>query len=207
MKKIIYKTILSLSFLLCTIMYSCIEYTIYCGKLNDKIMFVPQNVEIKDSITFYTNKGDSSLHFFVSRKDVTDDSFSSNCDCICSDYFEIELRNSIYSKYGINNISYQLEHGSYRNENDAMKSPVQVSVSIDARKYAFNYTVKDGALNSKFIDSLMINGTYYYDVVSLNNTDVILGDAEQTIYIARDYGLVQILETDGTAWTLQKAFE
>ena len=85
---------------------------------------------------------------------------------------------------------------------EAFSNPVdKVSISVGNREYSFEYfTEKDCVLkksSASLHDSLLINEVYYYNVVTLNDT-------VQTIYLAKDYGLVQIIEADVSAWTLNE---
>jgi len=170
-------------------------------------MFVPQNVEIKDSIILYSNNGDS-IKFLVSKKEYEispKEEFTSNCKCTCYDRFELEFRNYTYPKLdkseinNINDIRYIFEFGGYRSEKEAINSPVHVTISIGTFNHSFSYyTVKEyDVVNSKYIDSLIINNICYYDVLELKNS-------EESIHVAKDFGVVQIEMIDGEIWTLNE---
>ena len=196
MKKVLF--IFAVSLLLCAITYNC-YYTMHCGMLKEKLMFVPQNMEKKgDHVVMYSNRGDTSIYVVWKIEPVKLNSYTSDHRYHgCADYFLLDYMDIFTSRFA----TYELRH-SYENE---WSNPVYVNISLSSyngrSKFSFEYTVNRyntlHTISTALLDSIMVNKVCYRKVVELQ-------DSVQTVHVAKDYGIVQIVERDSTVWALNK---
>ncbi|MDR2910423.1 MAG: hypothetical protein LBV47_03530 [Bacteroidales bacterium] len=177
----------------------CIEK--YCEAFNEQhIKFAPLDLEKDDVLIYQSNYGNVS-EFQVTRKDMSEAYEYETCSGGCTQY--------LIMIFACTNQQFkQMTLNLYYDDNKPKR--VASTIIFDRQYHSFIYhTDSNGKVMGSFInenneseafslpvvDSMLINQTWYYDIIELK-------DSVQTIHVAKSWGIVQITEKNGEIWTL-----
>ena len=183
--------------LLLTLLLGCKKK---CDAFNEKYaMFIPKNMALNDSITFYSNYGDS-VSFYFKGKQISEPTEYSSCDdCECTATLDV----GFVSKDNKYHISYALMY--YGNES----STIGVRINYHYLQYYtythFSYNPGSNPV-TKIEDSILVNDVYYKDVVVISNTynssDNLYFDK---VYVAKDMGVIMAtVKNSDVVWAINK---
>ena len=204
------KTLLKLfcTIFLSVLLFGCVEKKeITCEPLDEKYaMFIP-NMELNDSITFYSNKGDSLVFSYSAGAIML--TLSGHTEGECSNAFEANY----ISKEKHLVISHSLGYsGNNPDEIDVRICFHGINFYEESNSFVYNpknnpvtISVPIGALSVPIEDSIPVNGIYYKDVVIVNtrnSSDKVYFDK---IYVAKDHGLIMFTVKDSDiVWAINK---
>ena len=166
--------------------YDCGEKVVKCKPFEDKYaMFIPQNMESNDSITFYNNKGDSLSFIYLTEK-IFDGSSTGHSQAECRPFFCAVYK----SKYHYKISQTLLYYGGSSN--------IQVLISYrgyDSKRFTYNPKTNP-ITTSKPMEDVLVNGVYYKDVVILDVNTF-------KIYVAKDHGVIMFTDFN-EVWAINK---
>jgi len=169
--------------------YDCGEKVVKCKPFDDKYaMFIPQNMESNDSITFYSNKGDSLSFIYLTEK--IDGSSTGHNQDECSPFFIAVYK----SKYHYKISQTLLYYGGSSN--------IQVLISYrgyDSKRFTYNPKTNP-ITTSKPMEDVLVNGVYYKDVVILD-----VENTSDKVYVSKDHGVIMFTIKDfDEVWAINK---
>jgi hypothetical protein len=182
----------------------CIEK--HCEAFDERfVLFAPLELEKGDILTYRSNYGNVS-GFQVTEKSISGAYEYETCSCGCNQSYEIYL--------ACTGRQFKQMHFSL-NYDDGKPASIVSTISLGRQYHSFFIHTKNSGgiavtgtsvINNgegvetfplPLIDSMLINKTWYYDLIELT-------DSEQTIHIAKTKGVVQIAEKDGEVWWLNE---
>jgi hypothetical protein len=171
----------------------CMDRT--CDAFDERyIMFVPSGLEIGDKLTFYSNNGNFRRYSVVTKSSLEPHEYNTCEKCgtrCCDKEFTMHL-----SKYGYD-YHFQIKYSLSYPDDDP--STVEFSIGVENQNYSSRFYTQGDVVTPSLpvIDSMLINNTWYYDLIELT-------DSGETIHVAKTRGVVQIAEKDGETWWLNE---
>jgi len=169
--------------------YDCGEKVVKCKPFEDKYaMFIPQNMESNDSITFYNNKGDSLSFIYLTEK-IFDGSSTGHSQAECRPFFC-----AVYKSYSYK-ISFVLEY--YGDNSSEIRAWITYN-GYDLERFSYNPKTNPITTSKPMENNVLVNGVYYNDVVILD-ANALLGK----IYISKERGVIMFTDFD-LVWAINK---
>ena len=132
-------------------------------------MFVPKNIELNDSVTFYNNRGYSLVFSYFSGIEKEEQTCDDERECWTC--FTAQYRNKRNQQ--------PMSHILYYDGNNSNQINVRICfhaiVPDFEETYSFHYNPKNNPVtaSTKIEDSVLVNGVYYKDVVILNTHNIL----------------------------------
>jgi len=178
--------------------YSC-GREVTCKPFDEQYaMFVP-NMELNDSITFYSNQGDSLVFTYIIGTKKEEQACDDERECWAA-------LNAIYEHKN----GHRIAHLLYYDGNNPSQINVRISFSSmyhHEETYSFYYNPKNKPVTASTTieDSVLVNDVYYKDVVIRNTHSTSDKVYLDKVYVAKNNGLIMFTIKDSdVVWTINK---